>query len=131
MYQGIRAQGWLVAIYYLILFMFGAIIMLNLFLAILLGNFDKARSFGQKKQVFEAFREIMADDHDLNETLDIILGDMSGHVKTKVLKWDTGQVEKIHNQGDTKLMHEVMEEGQRFYNQDDDGKKEGSPNLTA
>jgi hypothetical protein len=49
MYQGIRAQGWLVAIYYIILFMLGAIIMLNLFLAILLGNFDKARNFGQKK----------------------------------------------------------------------------------
>ena len=41
-----RAQGSLVAVYFIILFMAGAIIMLNLFLAILLGNFDKARNFG-------------------------------------------------------------------------------------
>ena len=49
MYQGIRAQGKAVSLYFIMLFMLGAIIMLNLFLAILLGNFDKARNFGQKK----------------------------------------------------------------------------------
>jgi hypothetical protein len=38
---------------------FGNIIMLNLFLAILLGNFEKARSFGQKKMVFEAIKELI------------------------------------------------------------------------
>lgn len=43
------------------LVIFGNIIMLNLFLAILLGNFDKARNFGQKKKVFEAFDEIMGE----------------------------------------------------------------------
>ena len=68
--------------------MIGSIIMLNLFLAILLGNFEKARNFGQKKQAFEAFQEIINDGHTLNDALDIILGDMSGHVKTKILKWD-------------------------------------------
>lgn len=46
MYQGIRAQGFAVAIYFIALFMIGSIIMLNLFLAILLGNFEKARNFG-------------------------------------------------------------------------------------
>lgn len=73
--------------------MTGAIIMLNLFLAILLGNFDKARNFGQKKQLFEAFKELLADGHLLNECLDVILGDMSSHVKYKVLKWDKKAVE--------------------------------------
>ena len=38
-----------VAIYFFILVIFGNVIMLNLFLAILLGNFEKARNFGQKK----------------------------------------------------------------------------------
>lgn len=35
-----------VAIYFFILVIFGNVIMLNLFLAILLGNFEKARNFG-------------------------------------------------------------------------------------
>ena len=49
MYQGIRAQGLLVSVFYISLFIFGSIIMLNLFLAILLGNFEKARSLGLKR----------------------------------------------------------------------------------
>ena len=43
------------AFYFIVLVICGNIIMLNLFLAILLGNFDKARNFGQKKKVFAAF----------------------------------------------------------------------------
>ena len=31
----------------------GNLIMLNLFMAILLGNFDRARNFGEKKKIFE------------------------------------------------------------------------------
>lgn len=73
------------AIYYIALILLGNIIMLNLFLAILLGNFDKARSFGQKKKVFEAFMEIKEQGKDLEESLDLILGDMSYYVKTKIL----------------------------------------------
>jgi hypothetical protein len=88
MYQGIRAQGLLVSVFYIFLFIFGAIIMLNLFLAILLGNFEKARNLGLKRQVFEAFRELITTEENWNEALDIILGDMSGHVKIKILKWD-------------------------------------------
>ena len=88
MYQGIRAQGLLVSVFYIFLFIFGAIIMLNLFLAILLGNFEKARNLGLKRQVFEAFRELITTEENWNEALDIILGDMSGHVKIKILKWN-------------------------------------------
>lgn len=76
------------SVFYISLFIFGSIIMLNLFLAILLGNFEKARSLGLKRQVFDAFKELLANKHSMNEALDIILGDMSGHVKIKVLKWD-------------------------------------------
>ena len=75
--------------------------MLNLFLAILLGNFDKARNYSQKLKVFETFREILFNGKTLNEALDIILGDMSIHVKTKVLKWDLKQVMNVHLKGDT------------------------------
>lgn len=82
MYQVIRSFHPVGALYFIFLVMLGNIIMLNLFLAILLGNFDKARSFGQKKKVFEAFKEIVydnkGDDHrSLGDALDIILGDMS------------------------------------------------------
>ena len=88
MYDCMLAKGKIACLYFVPLVICGNIIMLNLFLAILLGNFDKARNFGQKKRVFEAFREIMFNGKSLNESLDIILGDMSIHVKKKILKWD-------------------------------------------
>ena len=43
MYDAMRAKGNIYALYFIIVFAFGNIIMLNLFLALLLGNFDKAR----------------------------------------------------------------------------------------
>ena len=69
--------------------------------------------------MFEAFKEI---DHDntgedqrsLGDALDIIVGDMSQHVNTKMLKWDKNQVKKMHEKGDTNLMNELVEEGQKF-----------------
>ena len=39
----------------------------------------------------------------INKAIDLILGDMSPHVKTKVLKWDANEVEKVHVKGDTKI----------------------------
>jgi hypothetical protein len=44
----------------------GHIIMLNLFLAVLLGNFEKARSFELKKRLFDAFSEITSNNLTLN-----------------------------------------------------------------
>lgn len=56
MYNTMRCtSAVMTALYYIMLVICGNIIMLNLFLAILLGNFDKARNFGQKKKVFAAF----------------------------------------------------------------------------
>ena len=39
----------------------------------------------------------------LNESLDIILGDMSIHAKKRILKWDANQVDKVHMFGDTQI----------------------------
>jgi len=103
MYNCMRATGYHTALYYIALVVAGNIIMLNLFLAILLGNFDKARNFGQKKKVFEAFQEILSGGHTLNETLDVVLGDMSIHVKKKILKWDLNEVDMLHEHGDTAI----------------------------
>ena len=44
MYDCMRAVGPVSTLYFITLIMFGNIVMLNLFLAILLGNFDRARS---------------------------------------------------------------------------------------
>ena len=56
MYDCMRGTSWHFAFYFITLIMFGNIIMLNLFLAILLGNFDRAREFALKKKVFEGFK---------------------------------------------------------------------------
>lgn len=45
MYNCIRSVSKAAAVYFVMLVIGGNIIMLNLFLAILLGNFDKARNF--------------------------------------------------------------------------------------
>jgi len=58
MYNCMRSTNPASACYFILLILAGNIIMLNLFLAILLGNFEKARNFGLKKKVLEAFSEI-------------------------------------------------------------------------
>lgn len=113
MYSVVRSVSPLAAsVYFIVLVIGGNIIMLNLFLAILLGNFDKARNFQQKKKVFDAIKEIVYSGKTLNETLDIILGDMSIHVKTKILKWDLKMVAQLHTKGETKIAQLLLEEGQ-------------------
>lgn len=106
------------AVYFVPLVLFGNVIMLNLFLAILLGNFEKARNFGQKKKVFEAFREIMSNGRSLNQALDIILNEMSIYAKIKILKWDENMVNKIHNKGDSSIAQDLLENGAQFLSDD-------------
>lgn len=53
MYDGIRSVGWLSTLYYISLVVFGNIVMLNLFLAILLGNFDEASIMMKEKKYIE------------------------------------------------------------------------------
>lgn len=91
MIQTIRCAGGLAAVYFILLFIVGGIILLNLFLAIMLGNFDKAKLFGQKKKVLEAFKELMhgqttGKPYTIIEACDIVLGDLSQHVLDEVLK---------------------------------------------
>ena len=54
-----QTNGESAALFFVILVILGNIIMLNLFLAILLGNFDRARSYGEKKKILEAFDSLM------------------------------------------------------------------------
>ena len=50
-YQHMMSCGMTAAFFYVFLIIIIGIIMLNLFLAIMLGNFDKARIFAEKKNV--------------------------------------------------------------------------------
>jgi len=52
-----RATGTISGYYFLSLVVCGNIIMLNLFLAVLLGNFDNARSYMEKKKLFAEFEK--------------------------------------------------------------------------
>ena len=76
------------ALYYVFLVLGGNIIMLKLLLAILLGNFEKARDYGEKKKILDAFQEMQDDGLSLNQAMDLILGDLSFHTKVRVLSWD-------------------------------------------
>lgn len=113
MYDCVRSQNAFAALYFIIWILVGNIIMLNLFLAILLGNFEKARRYRQKKQVFEAFNGILSKSN-MNVALDIILGDLSSHVKKKVLKWDPNMVNKIYTSGETEIGIQLIESGVTF-----------------
>ena len=64
--------------------------------------------------MFEAFKEILSYKYSLNQSLDIILGDMSIHVKKKIMKWDVNQVNKIHELGDSAIAHDLLESGAKF-----------------
>jgi hypothetical protein len=82
----VRCIGGVSAIYFVLIVIMGGIVLLNLFLAIMLGNFEKAKVFGQKKKVFEAFNELMHNQEDkkrnysLIDACDVILGELSTHV---------------------------------------------------
>jgi voltage-dependent calcium channel L type alpha-1D len=57
MYTSMRSEvGWISALYFITLVVLGNIIMLNLFLAILLGNFDEASVLMNEKKYFEKMK---------------------------------------------------------------------------
>ena len=92
MFSYMRCQGQLSALFFISIQICGTIILLNLFLAIMLGNFGKAKTFATKKKVLEAFNQLLNNpDKDLQksifESCDLVLGiDLSNHVLNKILK---------------------------------------------
>ena len=85
MFDCMKSIGKISSIYFISLILFGNIIMLNLFLAILLGNFDKARSFWLKKSIFEMFETAIEKNYSLGKAISIILGDVNKSVKEELL----------------------------------------------
>ena len=75
MYNHMRATGSGACFYFILLVVTGTIIMLNLFLAILLGNFDRARAKGGKKKIFEAFESFKNQGYDLTIAIEYLFDD--------------------------------------------------------
>ena len=90
------ALGRVSAIYFISLILFGNIVMLNLFLAILLGNFDKARSYWLKKRIFEMFETAIKREYTLKQALTIILGDVSETVRDELLVHEPKDIFKLN-----------------------------------
>ena len=61
--------------------------MLNLFLAILLGNFDRARAKGGKKTIFAAFESFKNQGYDLTIAIEYLFDDIqfSAYIQEKIL----------------------------------------------
>lgn len=88
MYDHMRTVGPISCIYFIGLVILGGIIMLNLFLAILLGNFDRARGLGEKKKIFDTFNTLMNEfNYDLTEAISILFddADFTRFIQDKVL----------------------------------------------
>lgn len=87
MMNAVRCTNGASAIYFVLIFIMSAIILINLFLAIMLGNFEKAKVYGQKKKILEAFDELMnKHNYSIINACDVILGELSEHVVDQVLK---------------------------------------------
>jgi len=88
MYDHMRAVGDGACIYFIALVILGTIIMLNLFLAILLGNFDRARSFGDKKKIFDSFAQLLKAGYKLNVAIAYLFDDaeFTKYIEDKILK---------------------------------------------
>jgi hypothetical protein len=87
MYNHMRCVGSASCIYFIALVIFGNIIMLNLFLAILLGNFDRARNFGEKKKIFDAFDFLGKMGYDLNFAIAYLFdnNELTKYIEDKIL----------------------------------------------
>lgn len=87
MYDLMRSVGEGACIYFIALVVFGNIIMLNLFLAILLGNFDRARNFGEKKKILDAFDSLAKMGYKLNIAIAYLFddADFTRYIEDKIL----------------------------------------------
>jgi hypothetical protein len=88
MYDHMRSAGSASCIYFIALVIFGNIIMLNLFLAILLGNFDRARNFGEKKKILDAFNTLGNMGYNLHIAIAYLFddADFTKYIEDKILQ---------------------------------------------
>ena len=113
MYDAMRSVGVGSCLYYIMLVIMGNIIMLNLFLAILLGNFDRARGLGEKKKVFDAFNNLLKQEYELTVAIGLLFDDQdfTKYIEDKVLN----QPEKKADDGEAALKDEEEDEHKTIY----------------
>jgi len=99
MYDHMRAAGAASCVYFVCLVICGNIIMLNLFLAILLGNFDRARNFGEKKKIFDAFDGLAKMGYKLNIAIAYLFDDQdfTRYIEDKILHAKEDKIAKELN----------------------------------
>ena len=107
MYDHMRTVGMGSSFYFIGLVIFGNVIMLNLFLAILLGNFDRARNFGEKKKIFDAFDSLGKMGYNLNISIAYLFvdNDFSKYISEKVIgKGEDNEDGTADNEGEGKSL---------------------------
>jgi hypothetical protein len=115
MMTAMRCTNSYAALYFISVYIIGALILLNLFLAIMLGNFAKAKVYGQKKKIFDAFDELLNGQLDPKDNLfiidacDVILGDLSDHVVKTCLKMDRQNYQSKINRMSSKISSKISE----------------------
>jgi hypothetical protein len=85
------AGGEVVCLYFIFLVITGNIIMLNLFLAILLGNFDRAKNAFDKSKIFTAFEQYMKNGESVNLAIIYLFDDanFAAYIEEKILTNDS------------------------------------------
>jgi hypothetical protein len=112
MYDHMRALGDGACVYFIALVVLGNIIMLNLFLAILLGNFDRARSFGEKKKIFDNFGQLLKAGYKLTLAITYLFDDaeFARYIDEKVLKAGSEEKNKSKPETSLELEHKALQE---------------------
>ena len=114
MYDHMRGAGEASCIYFIGLVIFGNIVMLNLFLAILLGNFDRARAFGEKKKIIDAFESLSRMGYKLNIAIAYLFDDQdfTRYIEEKILavNGDKDKPKLMKIKGDDKSIPEHTEQ---------------------
>jgi hypothetical protein len=108
MYNHMRSVGHASCVYFIVLVVGGNVIMLNLFLAILLGNFDRARESGEKKKIFSAIESLTKDGYDLNIAIAYLFDDAEfmKYIEDKVLA--AGNTESEREKGGSNIDKEEI-----------------------
>jgi len=102
MYDHMRSVGVFSSLFFIFLVIFGNIIMLNLFLTILLGNFDRARNFGEKKKIFDAFDSLTKMGYKLNIAIAYLFDDQdfTRYIEDKILQDKEDKLKESRRKGD-------------------------------
>ena len=95
MYYGMLSEGKGFAIFFVTLYTFGNIIMINLFLAILLGNFNSSRQLMAKRKAFDEFKRLNKKKTPLPIALVIVLGDLGDYINSNVLEDQSKFIDNI------------------------------------